>query len=261
MHCVERGGTGLPVVFLHGFCQSSAYWEPTLDRLAHAGRAGLAPDLPGFAGSARLGGPYTMETYADALAGVLDDRGIDCIVLVGGSMGGVVAQHFALRHPDRLARLMLVATGAFTADPETALGKADALARAEWNEATVAPVVAGFFHHPPPAEEMGRFRCIALSASQPAAVDAARSNARARTFEHLGRIAAPTMIIQGRHDRARTPAHALAMQELIPQCRVVVLERSGHTPQLEDPEAFHAAAVPFLTADAQSGPHRSSPDK
>ncbi|HTU55179.1 MAG TPA: alpha/beta hydrolase [Acetobacteraceae bacterium] len=250
MHCVNRSGAGLPVVFLHGFCQSSEYWTPTLDQLANTGRAGFAADLPGFAGSAQLGGPYTMETYADALAGVLDKQRIPCIVLVGGSMGGVVAQQFALRHPDRLARLLLVATGAYTADPETALSKADALATADWNEATVAPVVAGFFHQPPPAEEMGRFRCIALSASQAAAVDAARSNARTRTFERLGEIAVPTMIMQGRHDRARTPEHAIAMQELIPQCQVVVLERSGHTPQLEDPVAFHATAVPFLTADA-----------
>ena len=128
MHYSERSGAGFPVIFLHGFCQSSAYWEPTLDRLASAGRTGLAPDLPGFAGSAKLHGPYTMKAYADALARFLDAREIPRVVLVGGSMGGVVAQQFALRHPERLVRLLLVATGAFTADPETALSKADSLA-------------------------------------------------------------------------------------------------------------------------------------
>jgi pimeloyl-ACP methyl ester carboxylesterase len=57
------------------------------------------------------------------------------------------------------------------------------------------------------------------------------------------------MIIHGRHDHARTPEHAAAMQERIPRCRVVVLECSGHKPQLEEPDAFHEAAMPFLTSD------------
>jgi pimeloyl-ACP methyl ester carboxylesterase len=242
MHCAERSGAGYPVVCVHGFCQSGAYWEPTLDRLAEVGVAGLAPDLPGFAGSAGLGGPYTMEAYADALARVLDGRGIRRVVLAGGSMGGVVAQHFALRHPERLARLLLVATGAFTVDPEAALTKAECLATGEWNRTTVASVVSGFFYRPPQTDEMDRFERIALSASQPAAVEAARSNARSRTFEQLGRIKVPTMIIQGRHDRA--------MQERIRECRIVVLEQSGHTPQLEEPDQFHRVALPFLMGRA-----------
>ncbi len=247
MNYIERSGAGVPVVCLHGFCQSSAYWEPTLDRLSEVGSAGLAPDLPGFAGSAELNGPYTMETYADALARFLDARQIPRIVLVGGSMGGVVAQQFALRHPERLVRLVLVATGSFTADPETALAKADALAAADWTEATIAPVVAGFFYQPRPPAEMDRLRRIALSASQAAAVEAARSNARSRTFEKLAAIRVSTMIVQGRHDRVRTPEHGAAMRERIPQCRLVVLERSGHTPQLEEADAFHAAVMSFLT--------------
>ena len=60
------------MVCVHGFCQSSAYWEPLLDRMAELGVAGLAPDLPGFGGSADLPGPYTMEAYADGLAAWLD---------------------------------------------------------------------------------------------------------------------------------------------------------------------------------------------
>src|ERR1035437_7130541 len=109
MHAIEQTGMGLPVVFIHGFCQSSAYWEPTLRHLATQGMGGLAPDLPGFASSADLPGPYTMEAYADGLADFLAARGIDNVLLVGGSMGGVVAQHFVLRHPNRVARLLLVA--------------------------------------------------------------------------------------------------------------------------------------------------------
>jgi pimeloyl-ACP methyl ester carboxylesterase len=242
----ERNGDRQTFVFVHGFCQSSAYWTPTVDRLAGIGAHCLAPDLPGFGASAGQGGPFTMEAYADALAAVLDARGIGGVTLVGGSMGGVVAQHFALRHPHLLRRLLLVATGAVTANPAAALAKADELAGATWNEAAVTPIVNGFFHRPPTAERLAEFRSIALSASQPAAIEAARSNARSRTFERLGEIRLPTLIVQGRHDRARTPEHGAEMRERIPGGRLEVIEDAGHTPQLEQADAFHKIALPFL---------------
>jgi 3-oxoadipate enol-lactonase len=221
-----------------------------LGRLAEAGIRGLAPDLPGFAASAGDPGPYTMGGYADALAGLLDEQGLERVVLVGGSMGGVVAQHFVLRHPARVLRLLLVATGGATADPAAALAKADALEQGAWDEAAVAPIVAGFFYRPPPAAAVAEFRRIALMASQPAAVEAGRSNARSQTLERLGAIAVPTLIVQGRHDRARTPEHGAAMRDRIPGARLEIIEEAGHTPQLEAPDAFHAVALPFLLGQA-----------
>jgi pimeloyl-ACP methyl ester carboxylesterase len=244
--CLEGLGREPAVACIHGYCQSSAYWAPTVGRLAAAGVRALAPDLPGFGASAKAPGPYTMETYADGLAALLDARGIQRIMLVGGSMGGVVAQHFALRHPTRLVRLLLVATGAVMADPTAALAGAEARAAAPWDEAAVRPIVDGFFRQAPPPDRVAELRRIALSASHAAAIEAARSNARSRTVERLGEIRVPTLIIQGRHDRARTPEHGAVLRDAIPGARLAVLEQSGHTPQLEEPDAFHAIALPFL---------------
>ena len=94
---------------------------------------------------------------------------------------------------------------------------------------------------------------IARSASKAAAVEAARSNATLRTLERLGEIRVPTLLIQGRHDRARTPEHGALMCEHIPDARLHVLENSGHTPQLEEPEAFARVAMPFLFAASADG--------
>jgi len=246
MHCLERAGTEPAVLCVHGYCQSSAYWAPTLGRLALVDVRGLAPDLPGFGASASLPGPYTMEAYADGLAALLDARGLERVALVGGSMGGVVAQHFALRHPARLARLLLVATGGVMGNPAAGLARADEVAAAPWDAAAVEPVVKGFFRDPPSPERLAEYRQIALMTSHVAAVEAARSNAQSRTLERLGEIRVPTLIIQGRHDRARTPEHGAAMRDRIPGARLEVLEASGHTPQLEEPDAFHALALPFL---------------
>ena len=247
MFKLERTGSEPAIVFVHGFCQSSAYWAPTLEHIAGLGVHGIAVDLPGFGASAREPGPYTMEGLADALAHQLDAWGVGPkIVLAGGSMGGVVAQHFALRHPERVERLLLVATGGFTPDMQGALDKADAMSRAAWDEAAVTPVVNGFFNQPPPADDVARYRKIALMASQPAAIEAARSNARNRSFDRLGSIRVPTLIIQGRHDRARTPEHGAEMRERIAGSTLAVIEDAGHTPQLEQPARFHEVAVPFL---------------
>ena len=187
-----------------------------------------------------------MEAYADAIVAMLDARRIETVSVAGGSMGGVVAQHFALRHPHRLARLLLVATGGFTGDPAAALAKADQMEAAPWTDEGIAAQVNGFFYAPPPADRIAGYRRIAGMANRRAAVAAARSNAKSRTLERLGAIAAPTLIVQGRHDRARTPEHGAVMRERIPDARLVVLEGSGHTPQLEEAEAFHAVALPFL---------------
>jgi pimeloyl-ACP methyl ester carboxylesterase len=246
VHVIERTGRGPTVVCIHGFCQSSAYWAPTLERLAAHGVSALAVDLPGFADSAQERGPHTMPALADAVAKFLDRRGLKDVALVGGSMGGVVAQHLVLRHPERVSRLLLVATGAATADPEGALAKADVMATAPWNENTVTPIVAGFFYKVPPPDKQAEYRAIAMKASQPAAIEAARSNASLRTLEDLGRITVPTLIVQGRHDKARTPEHGAQMSALLPNGALEVIEDAGHTPQLEQPEEFHDIALPFL---------------
>ena len=252
MYSLQREGTEPAIVFVHGFCQSSAYWTPTLERVAEHGVRGVAVDLPGFGRSAGDAGPYTMAGLADALARELDAIGIRRpIALVGGSMGGVVAQHFALRHAQRVERLLLVATGGFTVNVPLALEKAEALSLATWNEATVTPVVNGFFHRLPSTAMLAEYRKIALSASQSAAVEAARSNANNRSFDDLASIRAPTMIIQGRHDAVRTPAHGAEMRDRIAGSVLAVIEDAGHTPQLEQPQRFYDIALAFLLQQRQ----------
>jgi len=248
LYVEERDGAGPAVVCIHGFCQSSAYWTPTLERLAARGVHGLAPDLPGFGRSSGEPGPYTMHALADAVVRMLDARRIERVRLVGSSMGGVVAQQLVLRRPERVERLLLVATGAVMNDPKAGLAKSEEYKIAPWNEATVASIVAGFFLRAPPETDVARFRRIALDASHAAAVEASRSNAQNNTLDRLAEIRVPTLIVQGRHDKARTPEHGALMRERIRGAELAVIEDAGHTPQLERPDAFHYVALPFLTA-------------
>ncbi len=241
-------GPGIATVFIHGFLQSAAFWEPQFNRLAAAGRYCLAPDLPGFGASAKQAGPYTTAGLADAVVRFLDDQGIETCTIVGGSMGGVVAQQLCLRHPQRVARLMLVATGAYFENPPAGRAMVDELAKGEWNEGAIKPFVQGFFHHRPVGAAWTKFVDIALSASRSAAIEAGRSNADSNTADRLSSIKVPTMIIQGRQDRGRTPEHGTMMMGKISGAELSVVEDAGHTPQLDQPEAFNAVAFPFLTA-------------
>jgi len=128
------------------------------------------------------------------------------------------------------------------------LAKADALAATLWGQDAVTPIVNGFFRRIPSEPCLARLRQIAAMTTQAAAIEAARSNARSRTLERLSEIHVPTLIIQGRYDRVRTPEHGAEMRDRILGARLEVLESSGHTPHLEEPEAFHRIALPFLLA-------------
>ncbi|MBX3070020.1 MAG: alpha/beta fold hydrolase [Thermomicrobiales bacterium] len=243
----RAAGDGAPAVLcIHGFNQSSVFWEPAIARLGADGARAIAVDLPGFGSAAEAPGPYTMEAYADRLSALLDALSVERACVVGGSMGGVVAQHFALRHPDRLARLVLVATGARTPDPAGALAKADKIATSPLTDADIAQTVAGFFSSIPDHVDRLQLEAIARMPRQAVAVEVMRSNANSNTLDRLAEIEAPTLIVQGRHDRGRTPEHGELMATLMPNARLAVLEHSGHTPQLEEPDAFLETVQRFL---------------
>ncbi len=251
MKCkLEYHGKKPATIFLHGFLQSFEFWRPAFEELTRAGQTGLVPDLPGFGASADEAGPHTMAGLADSVARFLDENNLQSCSVVGGSMGGVVAQHLALRHPGRVSKLVLVATGGVFDNPAKARGMAEQLANGPWDEAAVSPFVQGFFHHRPKGEAWTKFINIALSASRVAAVEAGTSNADNNTLEQLSQIRVPTLIIQGRHDKGRTPEHGEVMRQKINGSKLAVLEDSGHTPQLDQADEFNAIAIPFLLQDS-----------
>jgi pimeloyl-ACP methyl ester carboxylesterase len=118
---VERQGVGNQpaVILLHGFGESTQSWRDTLPALAAAGYDAIALDLKGFG----LADKYWSEDYshmaqADLVAGVMGAFGIERATIVGHSMGGSVAAHFYVRHPEKTEKLIFVDGGAFQLEGE-----------------------------------------------------------------------------------------------------------------------------------------------
>ncbi|MCU0430020.1 MAG: alpha/beta hydrolase [Cytophagaceae bacterium] len=101
------GGTGEPLVLIHGFCETGSIWRKISPELESHFQV-ILPDLPGFGNSAYQQGSYTMEYYAEALIQLLNQERILEAHLVGHSMGGYICLALAEAYPDRFARITLL---------------------------------------------------------------------------------------------------------------------------------------------------------
>jgi pimeloyl-ACP methyl ester carboxylesterase len=106
----EWDGDGPVVVAVHGITGNGLSWGPVAEQLGGRVRL-LAPDLAGRAGSRDEPGPYGLARHADAVVGLLDERGIERAVFAGHSMGAYVAAMAAVRHPDRVTSVVMVDGG------------------------------------------------------------------------------------------------------------------------------------------------------
>jgi pimeloyl-ACP methyl ester carboxylesterase len=206
--------------------------------------------MPGFCGTAPLPA-MTFPALADALLAELDARGIDRATLVGHSMGGMLAQEFVARFPDRVGRLVLYGTTpAFGGrDPSFAeqflAARLGPLEGRSMNQA--APeLLDGMLPEDAPPDAMPR----ALAAMRAIPAAAYRDTLRClTTFDRRAdqaRIAVPTLLIAGERDQAAPLKTMQRMAETIPGARIVVIPGAGHLIHLEAPDAFRAALLPFL---------------
>ncbi|MCA9968609.1 MAG: alpha/beta fold hydrolase [Anaerolineales bacterium] len=240
------------LLLIHGFPFSSAMWELQIEDLGDLVRV-VAPDLRGFGRSSAPPPPYTVGTYADDCADLLDYLAIPGPVVVGGlSMGGYVALEFYRRYPERVAGLILAATRA-GADSESAQAGRDATAEAV-QEKGVDVLVDGMLPKllaPETAETqpdvVDFVRELIEGASVNGAVGALMAmKTRPDSTGMLADIGVPTLIIHGADDALIPLAEAQAMYEAIPDAELVVVPDAGHLPNLEQPDVFSDAVADFL---------------
>jgi pimeloyl-ACP methyl ester carboxylesterase len=261
------GGSGSPVLFIHGL-GSSGYieWRFTLPAAARRHRV-YAPDLPGFGRSQKPRARYGIQYFARVLDRYLDGRRLASAAVVGTSLGGRIALELALGWGDRVSKLVLVnALGLGRPNiqfhyplmllprvGETVMG----IAKGAPMIRKVAARYAGASADLGEAMSDGylaELREMYAEKGYPEAYLATvRSLVTPRVLfgEHdltseLKRITVPTLFIWGADDPLFPLEHATRAHSQLPGSRLAVIEGAGHTPQAERPEDFNRILTRFL---------------
>lgn len=235
----RQQGEGAVVLLLHGLGGSRISWEPQMGALGD--RRTIAWDMPGYGEATPLpDGPLTWPAVADAAAALLDIIGVERAHVVGISMGGMIAQHLAARHPRRVWSLTLLSSS-----PAFGL---DGTSPAEWTARRLAPLDEGL--HPadyaervvtalaaPGADpEVVARQSAAMARIEPAALRrtiALVATHDARGIHHL--ITAPTLVLVGEQDRETPVDYSQALADRIAGATVRVVPGAGHLLNAEAP--------------------------
>jgi pimeloyl-ACP methyl ester carboxylesterase len=231
--------TNVPVLLSHGFSASTLMWAKNVDALTEGGRTVVAWDLRGHGASdspddlAR----YTRQACLDDMAAILDDCGIDRVVLGGHSLGGFLSLAFREAHPDRVAALLLCNTGPGYKRDEgreawnrMAEGFAVDFDERGLDALSGSPEVTGGRHDPAGLARAARGILVQHDAG---------------VIESLPGIDVPTLVVVGERDRQfRAAADYLAAK--IPGAERAVIPDAGHAANVDQPEAFNRIVTAFL---------------
>lgn len=251
-----HGPDGAPVVvLLHPLATHSALWQPQLPAWSTRFRV-VCVDLPGHGRSPVLPEVTTLSQYAAEVRRVLDALGVDRAALVGLSLGGMVAQAFALDWPGRTQALVLAHTSARTEPAIRDLWSTRLQQAADEGMAAQVPAILGRWF--PPAFAASAPMTLQWVAAQilatPFAGYAAAVGAIQRLdhLDRLHRIAAPTLVVAGELDAAAPPALAWSMAERLPRATLVTLPGSGHIGNVQQALAFTETVGAFLVQSPDS---------
>lgn len=242
-------GDGEPLVLIMGLGYGRWGWEPVVEPLAAHYRV-ITFDNRGYGDSDAPPGPYTAAQLAGDTLAVLDAVRVDRAHVVGASLGGAVAQELALRHGDRIEKLVLMATMSGAANMHPIPAPTLAL-MAEASTLDPAVAIRRFVENAlepepdPPVVD----RIVAIRVSKPP--DPAGWAAQAAiwatfdAWEELPRIEAPTLVVQGEGDVVVDPRNAALLAERIPGAELRMVP-GGHLFFWNRPDALVSPLTEFL---------------
>ncbi len=258
LNVVELGaGEGPPVVLVHGLAGCWQNWLENLPAIAEHRRV-VTLDLPGFGDSEMPAGDISITNYANCVEELCDRLDLGPVAVVGNSMGGFTAAELAIRHPDRVERLVLVdAAGISISDlrrqPMMTLVRllaAQAGSPARDRAVLLRPrarhlAFRAVMRHPTrlPLDLLAAQGSGAAKPGFALAMDALISY---DFRDRLPEIACPTLIVQGREDALVPAADADEFVRLIEQSRLLLLDETGHVPMMERPLTFNRELLGFL---------------
>ena len=259
-------GEGPAILFVHGLGASWQSWLEQLPEFAASHRV-VAMDLPGFGYSESPSEDISIEYYARWTAEFMDVLGIESAAVVGNSMGGFVSAELAIKFPARVQRLVFVSAAIFwqnrrRAQPLVQLARmsdavvARALVRATDDIATrrrlryAALATAGFRFPQYVSDELAH-EMVRSARRTDGFLPALQALAGYDLEEELPKISCPTLIVWGANDQLVSVKDAERLEDLIPDSRREVFERTGHVAMLERPERFNRLLREFLAEERE----------
>ena len=250
----ETCGTGTPVVLLHGLCADGASWL-TVKRSLSKHHQLIIPDNSLSGRSSYKKPPLSIAELAADVKTVLEALDIKRAAIVGHSMGGYVAQEFAIMHPEATAALVLESTAQCSSRRNNALFSAMAalLEKTGHNDVfwrTMAPWLFScvLYEEKPEYVEMV-IKAIREYPLLPSLENFRRQTALIASFDSRGRLGGvrvPCLVMAGARDILILPEESRALASAIAGSRFLQLPDLGHTIHFESPEEFAEAALMFL---------------
>jgi 3-oxoadipate enol-lactonase len=246
----DEVGDGPPILLIMGLAYPSQMWHRTRPVLAERYRT-IAFDNRGSGRSDVPPGPYSIEAMASDAAAVLDAADVRNAHVYGVSMGGMIAQEFALQYPDRVRSLILGSTTAgvpksVRASPEETLRL---LEREQSTPNEAAEAAIPFIYDPGTSRERIdedlAVRRDWLPRSD-AYINQLMGVFEWDSHERLERITAPTLVLHGANDHLVPPSNAEFIAARIPNAKLVMIPNASHIYSTDQPEAAHGALLEFL---------------
>jgi 3-oxoadipate enol-lactonase len=234
-----------PLVFLHGVGGGHHAWEHQVPYFGGLGYPSHAWDQPGYGHSAIVE-PYDLEHVSASLARLIESLGGEPVVLVGHSMGGLIAQETYVRHPQLVKAMALCFTSPAFAGGSSEFTKQFLAARiGPLDEGrTMAEIAAKLI------PTMGSNSKLAEQIMAGVPPETYRKAVRLLTTfdrrKELADIKVPTLLVAGSEDKTAPPAVMEKMWQKIPGSEYVLIEDCGHLGPMDRPEEFNAALLAFL---------------
>ena len=253
----ESLGAGPPIIALHGGLGfDHTYMRNAFGKLAKSYNL-ICPDLRCNGLSLAPIETLSMEQLADDIAGLMDALLIEKATILGHSYGGFIAQEFALRHPDRMERLVLVDTSPGNlgvGESEAEAGSpmpaemVELLSQLPTSDDEVADLLARlmpfYIHSAPVVDGIRLFEGTVCRAAPIAA--GFEVLAGWSSIDRLKTIEVPTLALWGQHDVICSTAQAERIVSRIPGAELHIFEASGHFPWVDEPAAFFAVLEHWL---------------
>lgn len=237
------------VVLSHSLACSMVMWAPQLDLFEDQFRV-LRYDTRGHGGSEAPAGSYTLEQLVDDAIGLLDRHDIERVHWVGLSMGGMIGQGLALRHPGRLDSLVLADTAAVISDEaQPAWQERIDAVRSQGMQAVAESTLERWFT---PAylklnlPEVDQIRQQILSTPLNGYIGCSEAIRRLKYLDKLTAIQIPTLIIVGADDPGTPVAASEAMHARIKGSKLVVIPAAAHLSNIEQAKIFNSNLMAHL---------------